>query len=229
MGFENGFLTIDMDTYKPLREIVFSTMREAIINGDFKPGQRLMEVQLAEQMGVSRTPVREAIRKLELEGLVIMVPRKGAYVAGISTEDVKEVVEIRSVLEGLAAKLAAQRGNEEDVEKLKEVLTNFEKATLDNNTIDLINYDSDFHDIIYKAAKNSKLIQMINGLKEQVQRFRVAYFTQFQNVEILLKEHRKLLNAIVDKDADLARELAEKHIATTEKLISIIEEKNTGN
>lgn len=229
MGFENGFLTIDMDTYKPLREIVFSTMREAIINGDFKPGQRLMEVQLAEQMGVSRTPVREAIRKLELEGLVIMVPRKGAYVAGISTEDVKEVVEIRSVLEGLAAKLAAQRANEEDVENLKVVLINFEKATLDKNTVDLINYDSDFHDIIYKAAKNSKLIQMINGLKEQVQRFRVAYFTQFNNVEILLKEHRKLLNAIVDKDSDLARELAEKHIATTEKLISIIEEKNTGN
>ena len=102
MGYKDGVLTIDMESYKPLREIVFSTMRKAIIEGGFKPGQRLMEVQLAEQMGVSRTPVREAIRKLELEGLVVMVPRKGAYVAGLTSEDIREVVVIRVVLEGLA-------------------------------------------------------------------------------------------------------------------------------
>ena len=227
MGFENGFLTIDMDTYKPLREIVFTTMREAIINGDFKPGQRLMEVQLAEQMGVSRTPVREAIRKLELEGLVVMVPRKGAYVAGLSSEDVREVVEIRCVLEGLAAKLAAQKAGSEDISKLKLIIDNFEIAVNDKNIADLISYDSDFHEIIYRTAKNGKLIQMINGLREQVQRFRVAYFTQFNNVDVLLIEHRDLLNAIINKNSELARQVAEKHITTTEQLITKIEEKNT--
>ncbi|MFZ7133568.1 MAG: GntR family transcriptional regulator [Eubacteriales bacterium] len=228
MGFDEGFLTIDMDTYKPLREIVFTTMREAIINGDFKPSQRLMEVQLAEKMGVSRTPVREAIRKLELEGLVVMVPRKGAYVAGLSSEDVKEVVEIRCVLEGLAAKLAAQKSTSEDIEKMKSIIENFEYATKNKRIPDLISYDSDFHEVIYQAAKNGKLIQMINGLREQVQRFRVAYFTQFHNTDILLEEHKNLLKAIINKDSELARKVAENHINTTEKLITKIEEKNTG-
>lgn len=228
MGFENGFLTIDMDTYKPLREIVFTTMREAIINGDFKPGQRLMEVQLAEQMGVSRTPVREAIRKLELEGLVVMVPRKGAYVAGLSSEDVREVVEIRCVLEGLAAKLAAQKAASDDISKLESIIDNFEIAVKNKNVADLISYDSDFHEVIYRTAKNGKLIQMINGLREQVQRFRVAYFTQINNVDKLLIEHRNLLDAIINRDSELARQVAEKHINTTEQLIAKIEEKNTG-
>ena len=84
----NRFSTIKLDNYQPLRDLVFSAMREAILNGQLKPGERLMEVQLAEEMGVSRTPVREAIRKLELEGLVVMVPRKGAYVAGLTLKDV---------------------------------------------------------------------------------------------------------------------------------------------
>lgn len=226
MGFENGILTIDMESYKPLREIVFATMREAIINGDFQPGQRLMEVQLAEQMGVSRTPVREAIRKLELEGLVVMVPRKGAYVAGLSSEDVREVVEIRCVLEGLAAKLAAYKAKPEHIERLNQVVDKFESAVKDRNVGDLIGFDSDFHDIIYEMAKNGKLMQMTNALREQVQRFRVAYFTQINNTEILLQEHKELLEAIAKKDGELARMVAEKHINTTEKMIDKIEEEN---
>lgn len=226
MGFEDGFLSIDLDSYKPLREIVFTTMRQAIIEGDFKPGQRLMEVQLAEQMGVSRTPVREAIRKLELEGLVVMVPRKGAYVAGLSSEDIKEVVEIRAVLEGLAAKQASKNSTQEDIDKLENILVGFEKAAAENNIIDLINYDTEFHDVIYKAAKNTKLIQMINALREQVQRYRVAYFTQIHKIDVLIVEHRNMLDAIVSKDAFKAREIAERHIATTEELIAVIEEKN---
>lgn len=90
-------LPIKLDKYKPLREIVFETLREAIIQGRLRPGQRMMEIQLAEEMGVSRTPVREAIRKLELEGFVVMVPRKGAYVAGISVKDIVDVFEVRAV------------------------------------------------------------------------------------------------------------------------------------
>ncbi len=226
MGYKDGVLTIDMESYKPLREIVFSTMRKAIVEGNFKPGQRLMEVQLAEQMGVSRTPVREAIRKLELEGLVVMVPRKGAYVAGLTSEDIREVVEIRVVLEGLAAKKAAQNAKQEEIERLENSLRYFEEAANKNNIIDLISYDTEFHDIIYKAAQNSKLMQMINNLREQVQRYRVAYFTQMNNTGLLLKEHNEMLNAIKDKDGNLARAIAEEHIATTEELIVIMEEKN---
>jgi DNA-binding GntR family transcriptional regulator len=191
----DNFLKIDMDTYKPLREIVFTTMREAIINGDFKPGQRLMEVQLAEQMGVSRTPVREAIRKLELEGLVVMVPRKGAYVAGLSSEDVKEVLEIRAVLEGLAASLAAKNASDADIEQLQEIVEKFKNAAEEKDVVRLINFDSDFHDVMYRASKNKKLIQLISALREQVQRFRVAYFTKIKSTQALIEEHNELVSS----------------------------------
>ncbi len=221
----DNFLKIDMDTYKPLREIVFTTMREAIINGDFKPGQRLMEVQLAEQMGVSRTPVREAIRKLELEGLVVMVPRKGAYVAGLSSEDVKEVLEIRAVLEGLAASLAAKNASAADIEQLQEIVEKFKVAAEEKDVVKLINFDSDFHDVMYRASKNKKLIQLISALREQVQRFRVAYFTKIRSTQTLIEEHKDLVSSIVNNEPDRARAIAEKHISTTEKLITSIEEK----
>ncbi|SHF07360.1 GntR family transcriptional regulator [Alkalibacter saccharofermentans] len=221
----DNFLKIDMDTYKPLREIVFTTMREAIINGDFKPGQRLMEVQLAEQMGVSRTPVREAIRKLELEGLVVMVPRKGAYVAGLSSEDVKEVLEIRAVLEGLAASLAAKNASAADIEQLQEIVEKFKVAAEEKDVVRLINFDSDFHDVMYRASKNKKLIQLISALREQVQRFRVAYFTKIRSTQTLIEEHNDLVSSIVNNEPDRARAIAEKHISTTEKLITSIEEK----
>ena len=109
---------INLDNYKPLRDVVFENLREAILEGKLEPGQRLMEVQLAEQLGVSRTPVREAIRKLELEGLVVMLPRKGAYVADVSLKDIIDVLDIRSPVEGLAAYLAADRITEEGVVRL---------------------------------------------------------------------------------------------------------------
>lgn len=226
VGYKDGVLTIDMESYKPLREVVFSTMRKAIVEGHFKPGQRLMEVQLAEQMGVSRTPVREAMRKLELEGLVVMVPRKGAYVAGLTSEDIREVVEIRVVLEGLAAKKAAQNAKADKIERLENSLIHFEEAASKRNIGDLIHYDTEFHDIIYKSAQNNKLMQMINNLREQVQRYRVAYFTQMSNTEMLVKEHNELLNAIKNRDGNKARAIAEGHIATTEELIVIMEQKN---
>ena len=125
---------VKLDNYKPLREIVFETLREAIITGVLKPGERLMEVQLAEEMGVSRTPVREAIRKLELEGFVVMVARKGAYVAGISLKDVTDVFEIRAALEGLAACLAAGRASEEDLEEMERAVAN-RSAYLETNDL----------------------------------------------------------------------------------------------
>ncbi|HCX65345.1 MAG TPA: GntR family transcriptional regulator, partial [Eubacteriaceae bacterium] len=150
------------------------------------------------QMGVSRTPVREAIRKLELEGLVIMVPRKGAYVSGLSKEDVREVLEIRAVLEGLAAQLAARYAEENDIRDLNGIVEKFVEAAHADDVVKLIQYDSDFHDVIYRASKNKKLVQLISGLKEQVQRFRVAYFTKIRKTHILIEEHNALLAAITE-------------------------------
>jgi DNA-binding GntR family transcriptional regulator len=119
---ERRLVPVKLDSYKPLREIVLEALREAIVSGVLEPGERLMEIQLAEEMGVSRTPVREAIRKLELEGFVVMIPRKGAYVAGVSHKDVQDVFEIRRALEVLAAGLAAEKATDEEIEQMERAL-----------------------------------------------------------------------------------------------------------
>ena len=111
-------LRVNMNEYLPLRDVVFNTLRQAILKGEFQPGERLMEIQLAQRLGVSRTPIREAIRKLELEGLVIMIPRKGAEVAKITEKNMRDVLEVRLALEKLAMELACQRITEEEIKQL---------------------------------------------------------------------------------------------------------------
>ena len=113
-GFE-----LEMNEYLPLRDVVFQTLRQAILRGELKPGERLMEIHLAQKLGVSRTPVREAIRKLELEGLVLMIPRKGAIVAEITVQDLEDVLEVRMALEELAVKIACKRITQEQLEEIK--------------------------------------------------------------------------------------------------------------
>lgn len=217
-------MNIDLDKlslhdYKPLREIVFESIREAIIDGKLKPGERVMEVQLAEKLGVSRTPVREAIRKLELEGLLIMEPRKGAYVADVSLKDLVDVLEVRSSLEGLAASLAATRASEEEIEVLKEKAAQFKECIEKNDVQGMINKDTEFHEAILQAAKNKKLTSIIESLREQLQRFRVTYFTEYNMTTYLASEHQKVLDAIESRDPDKANEYAQQHIENLEKYI----------
>ena len=111
--------SVDMDEYLPLRDVVFNTLRKAILKGELKPGERLMEIALAERLGVSRTPVREAMRKLELEGLVVMIPRRGAQVANITEKDLNDVLEVRIALENLSIENACARMTEEQLAELK--------------------------------------------------------------------------------------------------------------
>lgn len=213
---QRRLVPITLDSYKPLREIVFETLRDAIINQTLEPGERLMEIQLAEEMGVSRTPVREAIRKLELEGLVIMVPRKGAYVAGISVKDIHEVFEVRAALEGLAASLAAQRITDEELDEMERSLF-VESGEIDGNNLrSIVEIDTTFHDLLYKAARNEKLLQMVNNLQEQLQRFRSASLARPGRSKTALDEHRKILEALALRDAKLAQDLAIEHIENAE-------------
>ena len=121
-------LKVNMNEYLPLRDVVFNTLRQAILKGELAPGERLMEIQLAERLGVSRTPIREAIRKLELEGLVLMIPRKGAEVAKISEKSLRDVLEVRRSLEELAIELACQRMTEEEINSLEQTQEEFKKA-----------------------------------------------------------------------------------------------------
>ncbi|AEE90298.1 Transcriptional regulator, GntR family [Tepidanaerobacter acetatoxydans Re1] len=212
----NRFSTIKLDNYKPLRDLVFAAMREAILSGKLKPGERLMEVQLAEEMGVSRTPVREAIRKLELEGLVVMVPRKGAYVAGLTLKDVAEVFEIRSSLEGLAAALAADRITDEEVEALDNILKEISEAVGKGDIDKVIKKDGEFHQILFSASRNNRLAQMINNLKEQIDRFRVQSFSNPVRLKSVLSEHKEILDAIKQGNIENAEKLAKEHIYKVE-------------
>lgn len=207
---------VKLESYKPLREIVFETMREAIISGQLRPGERLMEAQLAEEMGVSRTPVREAIRKLELEGFVVMIARKGAYVADLSTKDIADVFEIRSALEALAAGLAAERITDEEMEDLQRILVKVSESAESHDLEALINVDTEFHDVLYKASRNNRLVQIISNLREQIQRFRSTTLASPGRMKNALEEHKKIVDAISERNVALAMQLAQEHIENAE-------------
>jgi DNA-binding GntR family transcriptional regulator len=208
---------VSLNDYKPLRDVIFDTLRDAIIVGELKPGERLMEVHLAEKMGVSRTPVREAIRKLELEGLVNMVPRKGAHVAELSVKDIMDVLEVRANMDGLATALAAKRINDNELRDLKNIQAQFNNYVEKGNLNGTVKKDIEFHDIIYNSSRNEKLIQIVNNLKEQVLRFRVVYLKDYISPKEIIKEHMDIYEALCARDSDAARKLAEKHILNQEK------------
>ena len=214
---ERKLVPVKLDSYKPLREIVFESMREAIISGVLEPGERLMEIQLAEEMGVSRTPVREAIRKLELEGFVVMIPRKGAYVAGVSHKDVADVFEIRAALEGLAAGLAAERATDEEIEQMERALlfTNDDNVPLEK----IVELDTEFHALVYKASRNDRLTQILANIREQIQRFRATSLAVPGRIKDAVLEHRGIVEAIARHDVEEAHELAMAHIVTAENVM----------
>ncbi|NLJ75995.1 MAG: GntR family transcriptional regulator [Peptococcaceae bacterium] len=213
---------IKLNDYKPLRELVFDSLRKAIIHGKLRPGERLMEIQLAEEMGVSRTPVREAIRKLELDGFVVMVPRRGAYVAGVSVKDIADVFEVRSALEGLAAGLAAERITEEEMEELEKVIY---QISGEEDVLTVVKKDNEFHELIYTASRNRRLTQIIKNLSEQINRFRLTSLSVPGRLKIAVDEHKKIIEAICERDVDLANKLASEHMENAEQnLINAIRE-----
>ena len=174
---KNRLEPVQLDSCKPLREVVLESLREAIKNEILEPGERLMEIQLADALGVSRTPIREALRKLELEGFIVMVPRKGAYVADISLKDITDIMEIRLALEELAAGLAADRITEEELEQMECSLVEKREAISQGDMERLVEVDTQFHEALYQASRNERLVAMLNNLREQIQRFRIAIFT----------------------------------------------------
>lgn len=224
-GMRKPLMPIKLDNYKPLREIVFETMRQAIISGHLKPGERLMEVQMAEELGVSRTPVREAIRKLELEGFVVMVPRKGAYVAALSLKDIADVFEIRGALEGLAAGLAAERATEEELEELERMLVLIAECIEKHDVSTIIDIDTRFHDLLYAASRNDRLKHILSNLREQIQRFRAQSLARPGRLKRALTEHKAIVEALQQRDPDLAQRLAQEHIENAEnELMEYVEE-----
>lgn len=209
----------NMNEYLPLRDVVFNTLRQAILTGELKPGERLMEIHLADRLGVSRTPIREAIRKLELEGLVTMIPRKGAQVAKITEKNLKDVLEVRRALDVLTVKLACDRMDEETKMELLKACDEFAKVVKKNNTKEITEADVCFHDIILKSTGNDRLLQLVNNLAEQMYRYRLEYIKDSAYHDRLVKEHEAIYQAIIDGDKEKAAKAAVLHIDNQEKTI----------
>lgn len=212
-------LNLDIQNHRPLREIVYEELKMQILKGQIVPGTRMMEVEMAEEMGVSRTPIREAIRKLEKEGLVTIEPRKGAYASQISTKDMVDILEVRQNMEGLAAYYAAIRMTDEQKKKLSEIADAYNKAVIENNTPDMIKYDTAFHHLIVEGSGNKMLVHMIEQLQELVLRFRYLYYDDFKRAEKMPREHKVIYDAIVTGDTEKARKAADVHIDRLKKLV----------
>ena len=213
-------LEIRMDEYLPLRDVVFNTLRQAILKGELKPGERLMEIQLANKLGVSRTPVREAIRKLELEGLVLMIPRKGAEVAEITRQDMEDVLEVRTALEELAVKDACYHITDAQLSELKKASNEFKKALLEGkDLVTCADADMHFHDVILSATNNRRLIQMLNNLSEQMYRYRMEYLKDERTHKTLIEEHDAIRRALKKHDKVKAGAAIRVHIDNQKRSI----------
>ena len=210
---------VTMNEYLPLRDVVFNTLRQAILRGELKPGERLMEIQLANKLGVSRTPIREAIRKLELEGLVLMIPRKGAEVAEITEKNLRDVLEVRCALEELAVQLACDRIDEEGVRELRAAAEHFRDVLDSDDITKIAEADVAFHDVIFTATDNRRLIQLLNNLREQMYRYRVEYLKDIAVRRTLAEEHRSICEALRAGDETKALDFIRVHIDNQQKAI----------
>lgn len=218
---------VNMNEYLPLRDVVFNTLRQAILRGELKPGERLMEIQLANKLGVSRTPIREAIRKLELEGLVLMIPRKGAEVAEITEKSLRDVLEVRRALEELSVQLACEKITKEEIRELERVAKEFQQVVKSSDITEIAEVDVRFHDIIYTATDNQKLIQLLNNLREQMYRYRVEYLKRDGVFPQLIAEHEAIIRHIENNEKGKATEVMCRHIDNqVEAVIDVIRAKH---
>ena len=204
--------SINTNEYLPLRDVVFNTLRDAILTGKLQPGERLMENQLAEKLGVSRTPIREALRMLELENLVELVPRKGAQVLDMSEKDIINVLELRGALEALGVKLACTHMSDEEIEVLKKAQLEVEEALDGDDAEKMAAADEKFHDIIFEALGNDKLIQIIGNLRIQLYRYRLAHLKAKDQKTIITEQHYKIINAIENRLPEEGSNVALNHV-----------------
>lgn len=210
-----------------LRDSVYKTLKQAIMTGELAPDERLMEIHLANKLGVSRTPVREAIRRLEKEQLVVINPRCGAKVAGITDKDVTDALEVRLAIENMAVKLAAQNISKEQLEKLKQINHTMELAVEREDIAGISDADNNLHRAICEAGGNNVLSMITLLLEEHVLRYRVEYIRSIQDFDALLQEHKELIRALQAGDEEEASRLITVHIENqSRRICEIIQEKN---
>lgn len=195
-----------------LRGRVFHKLREDILSGKYKDHEELKEVAIGDEMGVSRTPVREAFRQLELEGLIQIIPNKGAYVTGITEKDVKDIYMIRSLLEGLCARWATEHITKEQMEEMEENVYLAKFHASKGHLEQLAELDNRFHDILYEACNSKMLEHQLKDFHQYVLRVRKKTLANANRGPQSNEEHEKIMEAIKDKDAALAETLANQHM-----------------
>ncbi len=219
---------IDIPAFENLRAIparrslgqsVYERVRQAIILGEFTPGSRVVEHRLAVALGISRTPVREAIHKLEREGLLRQDPKGGFFVAGLGRTDIEETFGIRSVLESYAARLAATRYEPGELEPLEKKLQQYQEGLDQDDLASLPQINTEFHDLLYSLSRSPRLIKMINALRDQIYRLRLVILKVKVMAELSNRDHWLMLEAIRKRDADRVERLTREHILRGQDIV----------
>lgn len=197
-----------------LRGYVFQSIRDKILNGTYKEHEELREVALGKELGVSRTPVREALRQLELEGLVTIIPNKGAFVTGITQKDIQDIYEMRFMLEGLCARWATEHITEEQLEELEEIifLSEFHSRRYGSSADQVTELDGRFHRVLYEASQSRMLSHVLTDFHRYSLMARHSSMVSEERARKSIREHKQILRAIRDKDANLAEQLANEHV-----------------
>jgi DNA-binding GntR family transcriptional regulator len=201
-----------INDYELLNQKVYRILKAEIIEGSLKPGTKLLENNIAKQLGISRTPLREALRELAAEGFVKMNPNQAVVVSNASVEDVQEVLQIRGVLEGLAARLATKMINKEEIKELEKYQKRMEYYTNKDDVLAFSEMDAEFHELILNICGNNRLIQIRKNLSDQAHRYRIRSLSVPGRLKYSLKEHQEVVEALKRKDAEQADRLSQKHI-----------------
>lgn len=202
-----------IDDYELLNQKVYRILKARIIKGDLKTGEKLLENKIAEQLGVSRTPVREAIKQLAVEGFVKITPNLGVNVIKFSIEDLYEVFQIRRVLEGLAASIAAKKINKEEITKLEKIIKKMSISISKSDVVAYSDLNAEFHNIIFNVCENKRLTKICNNLHSSDHRFRIRILrNDTERLKYSLKEHQEIVEALMRKDSEQADEMSQKHV-----------------
>ncbi|EAT15596.1 GntR family transcriptional regulator [Desulfuromonas acetoxidans] len=202
-----------IERHQTLREKILENIRDAILKGSLKAGERVSEPDLAERYGISRTPIREAFRQLESEGYLTVVPRKGAVVTALTERDVEEFYSIKSILEGYAARLAAEKLTDKDIDRLKTINTRLAKLASAGDVKTFFRVHNEFHEQFIRASGNEKLLELIQQLLKKFDRLRIASLSLPGRMEISVQEHEKIIDAFESHDGDTADRLVRKNAA----------------
>src|SRR5512139_1291378 len=214
-----SFGGIQVSKRKSLREEVYDSLKKSILHGKLTAGQRLIEEQLAHQVGISRTPVREAFHKLERDELVSRLPKGGFAVREFTKADVEEIFGIRCALESYAAYLATLHITPDKISALEKKLEELQKALEGRDTNKVVQLNTEFHNLLYKACKSKKLADMINNYTDYFYRYRAAFPISEDNFKYTVEDHKSMLDAMKKKNPRLVEKLVRAHLEKTKELV----------